>query len=78
MNVSVTEFKAQCTRILREIPARGEAVRITNRGKVIAVVEPPFCPGADLPAWGALRGSVRRVAADFDVPMGDTDWEAAR
>lgn len=59
MNMSVTEFIARCTRVLRELPRRGEPIRITKRGRVSATVEPVDQRGATLPAWGALRGSVR-------------------
>ena len=53
-------------------------MRITNHGRVIAIVEAAAHKGATLPAWGALPGSVRHIARAFDAPTGEADWEAAR
>jgi prevent-host-death family protein len=79
MRMSVTEFKARCTQVVREVATQPYTVEITNRGKVVAVVSPPIAKPADPGSfWGSLRGSVVYMAPDFDKPMGDGDWEAAR
>ena len=39
--LSVSEFKARCTSILRQLEAQPERIEVTNRGRVIAVVLPP-------------------------------------
>ena len=76
MRMSVTDFKARCTQVVREVATQPYTVEITNRGKVVAVVSPPITTTAD-PAsfWGSLKGSVIYMAPDFDEPMED-DWEA--
>ena len=53
-------------------------MEIANRGKVIAVVSPPPPEPKVNPAWGSMRNTVLRVAEDFDDPLGDEEWEAAR
>ena len=80
MKISVSEFKAKCTQVVREVATHPYAVEITNRGKVVAVMSPPPAeeranPGA---FWGSLKGSVIYMAPDFDEPMGEADWEATR
>ena len=40
MEMSVTEFKAKCTKVFRDIEKQKKPVQITRRGKVIAVVQP--------------------------------------
>lgn len=80
MKISVSEFKARCTQVVRDVAAHPHQVEITNRGKVVAVVS---APPAQAPAdprlfWGSLNGSVAYLAPDFDEPMGDAEWEAAR
>jgi len=41
MKMSVSEFKAKCTWVLREVSTEYKTVEVTNHGKVIAVVESP-------------------------------------
>ena len=78
MKVAVSEFKARCTRYLREIEQSRVALEITRNGKTIAFVVPPQEKGGVNPAWGGLKGTVCRIAEDFDEPLGEADWEAAR
>ena len=79
MKMSVTEFKAKCTQVLREVATHPYTVEITNRGRVIAVVSPPAPPKAPDPNtfWGSMKGTVLYIDPNFDEPMGDDEWEAA-
>ncbi len=78
MKMSVSEFKAKCTNVLREVSTEYKTVEVTKRGKIIAVIEPPK-PATKLnPAWGSLKGKVTYVAKNFDEPLGDEEWEASR
>jgi prevent-host-death family protein len=78
MKVSVSEFKAKCTHILREVATQPYTVEITKRGKVVAVVSQPQQEDGNNPAWGALKGTVLSVSPAFDEPLGEDEWEAAR
>lgn len=80
MKMSVTEFKAKCTQVLREVASKPYTVEITKRGKVVAIVSPPVEePPPDVnPAWGCLRGTITYMAPDFDEPMDDTEWDACQ
>jgi antitoxin (DNA-binding transcriptional repressor) of toxin-antitoxin stability system len=72
MQIAVSEFKARCTEILRTLKS---PVEITNRGKVIAVVNPPPLASSQNPLIGCLQNTVT-YAADWDEPLGEEDWEA--
>ena len=75
--LSVSEFKKNCTRVLRELPLSGEPILITSRRKVVAKVISTRQKGVH-PSWGALSGRVLHVAEDFDAPMGDQEWDASQ
>jgi prevent-host-death family protein len=77
MKMSVSEFKAKCTHVLREVATEYKTIEVTNRGKTIALVAPPKPEGKTNPAWGLLAGKVTYVSKDFDEPLGDKDWDAS-
>jgi hypothetical protein len=58
--ISVSNFKARCTALLRQMRAHPQRLQITNRGRVIAEVLPAEAGGsADPRDWlGSLRGTV--------------------
>ena len=81
MKMSVTEFKATCTKVLRDVAAHPHrSVEITNHGKVIAIVSPP--PSAKKPDpkefWGSLAGTVTYVGDIVSPAVDEKDWEACR
>lgn len=78
MKMSVTEFKAKCTQVLREVATHPYSVEITNRGKTIAVVSAPPPEPKVNPLWGSMKGTVLYIDPNFDEPMGDDEWEAAK
>ena len=79
MKISVSEFKAKCTRVLRDVSRSGKSVEVTNRGQVVAVVSPPEPQNKPDPARfvGCLQGTVT-YPPGWDEPLGDEDWEASR
>ena len=78
--LSVSEFKAHCTAILRELEAHPRCIEVTNRGRVIAVVAPPNLTSAvDPAAWlGSLRGSVVRYEEPFAPATESSAWDVLR
>lgn len=73
--VGMAEFKAHCTRLLREVQAGGESITVTSRGKEVAVVTaPPKSSKKNPSLFGALKGSVT-YTGDLRDPI-DPDWEA--
>ena len=76
MKMSVSEFKARCTQVIREIGTQYEAVEVTNRGKTVVRVVPfDGEPTADAKQFfGSLRGSVTLMPG-WEDPLGEDDWE---
>jgi prevent-host-death family protein len=58
MDISVTEFRAHCLALIRQMESGGEAVLITRHGKPVARLTPPSVGVvADSHPWERLRGS---------------------
>jgi len=68
--ITATEFKARCLRLLDEVAGTGETLVVTKRGRPVVRVEPAN-PPLD------LSGSVKLlVGADELVEPLDVDWDA--
>lgn len=72
--VGIAEFKANCTRLLRELAHDGEPITVTSRGKPVATVSPPISKPKRKSAFGLMKGLIT-VHGDLDEPI-DPDWEA--
>jgi prevent-host-death family protein len=69
--ITATQFKARCLRLLDEVSETGETLVITKHGKPVARVEPPLRPND-------LRGSVKINMSDDELvhfSMGPWDME---
>lgn len=76
MKVAVSEFKAKCTRMFRDVEELRETIEVTRRGKVIAIIQPPETGKTDPAEFlGCLQGTVS-FAPDWDDPLGEDDWDA--
>lgn len=71
--VGMAEFKANCTRLLREVSEDGEAITVTSRGKPLAVVSAPEAKPKRRSALGMMKGQIV-INGDLDDPI-DPDWE---
>jgi len=79
MKVAVSEFKAKCTKILRDVAKGRQSVEITKRGKVMALVS-PVEPEKELNPkefLGCLHGTVTFYPG-WDEPLGEEVWEACK
>lgn len=78
--LSVSEFKTHCTSILRELHTHPQRIEVTNRGRVIAVVQSPVADQpADPASWlGSLRGTVLHYEAPFAPATEPAEWGALR
>lgn len=75
--MSVSEFKVVCLRVLERVRQTGEPLEILKNGQPLAVVYPPPVP-ARRGAFGALRGTLRGDVGDLITPVGDAGWEALK
>jgi prevent-host-death family protein len=69
--ITASQFKAKCLRLLDEVAETGETLIVTKHGKPVARVEPPLGPDD-------LRGSARINMTDEELiyfSMGPWDME---
>ena len=75
--VGMAEFKANCTRLLREVSEGGEPITVTSRGKPVAEVKAVTEPPRELKsAFGLLRSDKYRCDLEPENFVVDPDWEA--
>jgi len=78
MKVAVSEFKAKCTRMFRDVEELRETIEVTRRGKVIAIIRPPETGKTDPAEFlGCLQGTVS-YTPDWDDPLGEDDWDTCK
>ncbi|HEY3780026.1 MAG TPA: type II toxin-antitoxin system Phd/YefM family antitoxin [Fimbriimonadaceae bacterium] len=72
--ISVTEFKAHCLELIKQVKASGDPLLLTNRGEVTAMLCPP--PKAEKKKWvfGSLRDEIE-ILGDLVEPTGEV-WDA--
>jgi antitoxin (DNA-binding transcriptional repressor) of toxin-antitoxin stability system len=79
MDISVTEFKANCLELIRKVEKGGEALTIRRRGKIVARLEPPRSHEKELKPWEKLRAMGGAFLAEPDESvLKDEDFEAMR
>lgn len=69
--ITATQFKARCLRLLDEVAETGETLVVTKHGRPVARVEPPLRPDD-------LQGSVKINMTDEELiyfSMGPWDME---
>lgn len=74
--VSVSEFKAHCLDMIRQVEKAGTAVDLVRRGKVVARLVPTTPARQGTPAWLRLRGSGVLQAAAEESVLDEADFEA--
>lgn len=72
--VLISEFKAKCIKMLKEVQKNGKPITVTLRGEPIARVE-PVRPAGKKVSLGALRGLVK-IKGDIVHTDFEEEWEA--
>lgn len=76
--VKVTELRQNLPEYLAKV-ARGQRVRVTSRGRVIAELTPPSASRRDVEAARArLRGTVLKYDKPTEPVIEPGDWDANR
>ncbi|HUI25358.1 MAG TPA: type II toxin-antitoxin system prevent-host-death family antitoxin [Candidatus Kryptonia bacterium] len=72
----ISDFKAKCIAVLKDVERSGDPVVVTLRGRPIVRVE-PFSAGAQRKQLGSLKG---RMRIHRDLVRSDTtrDWEVLK
>jgi len=73
--IPVTQFKAQCLRLLDQVSKSGQPLVITKRGKPLAKVTRAVTERR--PLMGRMRGTAEEVG-DFVYFDTSADWECLR
>ena len=76
--VSVSEFKAHCLDVIRQVEKSGAAVDLVRRGKVVARLVPTASTPQGTPAWLRLRGHGALAASAEESVLDERDFDAAR
>lgn len=76
--VSVTDFKAHCLDMIRQVEQAGTAVDLMRRGKVVARLVPTVPAEQGTPPWLRLRGAGAMHAAPEESVLDGADFEAWR
>lgn len=76
--VSVSEFKAHCLDVIRQVERAGTAVDLVRRGKVVARLVPSAPAARGTPAWLRLRGRGALAASPEESVLEAVDFEALR
>ncbi|MDP1652173.1 MAG: type II toxin-antitoxin system Phd/YefM family antitoxin [Rhodocyclaceae bacterium] len=76
--VSVTEFKAHCLEVIRQVEQGSATVDLTRHGKVVARLVPTPQAAQGIPTWMRLRGRGRLVGAPEESVLDAGAFEALR
>jgi antitoxin (DNA-binding transcriptional repressor) of toxin-antitoxin stability system len=76
--VSVSEFKAHCLDMIRQVERAGTAVDLVRRGKVVARLVPSAAASRGTPTWTRLRGRGALAAAPEESVLDAADFDALR
>ena len=77
-NVNITELRQNLPAYLARV-TRGERLRVTSRGKVVAEISPPAATHTEVAAARKrLRGSVLRYDNPLDPVIDPSEWEVNR
>ena len=75
-SIAVSEFKAKCIGILKEVQRKRDPVLLTLRGKPVAIVH-PVPEQRSGKRLGGLKGSMT-IRQDLVRVDSSTDWEMLR
>ncbi|TRZ55983.1 MAG: type II toxin-antitoxin system Phd/YefM family antitoxin [Rhodocyclaceae bacterium] len=74
--VSVSEFKAHCLDMIRQVEKAGTAVDLVRHGKVVARLVPTTTAPSGMPAWLRLRGKGALTASAEETVLDEREFEA--
>lgn len=79
MIITVTELKARCLEVIREMERSGDPVEVVRHGKVVARIFPAAESLApDKQPWKRLHGTGKLLAAPGESVLDDSDFNVTR
>lgn len=77
MIISIAEFKARCSDIIRDLERDGEVVEIVRDGEIVARLLPATpAESTETKPWERLRGTGILLATPEESVLDDRDFEA--
>jgi len=76
--VSVTEFKAHCLDVIRQVEQEGTTVELTRHGRVVARLVPTPQTSKGVAPWLRLRGRGRLIGVPEAGVLDVSDFNALR
>lgn len=76
--VSVTEFKAHCLDVIRQVEQGSTTVDLTRHGKVVARLVPTPSAMQGVATWLRLRGRGQLEGAPEESVLDASDFDALR
>ena len=76
--VSVTEFKAHCLDVIRQVEQGNATVDLTRHGRIVARLVPTSPVAQGTPTWLRLRGRGRLAGAPEASVLDAAAFEALR
>ncbi|TRZ55756.1 MAG: type II toxin-antitoxin system Phd/YefM family antitoxin [Rhodocyclaceae bacterium] len=74
--VSVSEFKAHCLDMIRQVEKAGAAVDLVRHGKVVARLVPTTSAPRGTPAWLRLKGRGVLTGSAEESVLEEREFEA--
>ena len=79
MDISVTQFRAHCLELIRQVESGGEVVEITRHGRPVARLTPPAGASSEQQRpWQTLRGSGALEVEPEDSVLDAQSFDALR
>ncbi len=73
--IAISEFKATCLRVLKQVKRTGTSVMVTKRGAPVAMVVPPPPPEV-ASSWLGMFSKSAKIVGDVISPVvGESEWE---
>ncbi|NQW29778.1 MAG: type II toxin-antitoxin system prevent-host-death family antitoxin [Ignavibacteria bacterium] len=76
MTINVTDFKARCLELLRELEETGVPITLTRRNMTIAVIYPSESISSPQKPWQRLQGTGTLLATADESVLSDDDFFA--
>ena len=74
--IAATDFKARCLALIDQVHDSGQAITITKRGKVVAMLQP--AGHDDAKPWLRLRGTILKYDDPFAPAVDSGEWNALK
>jgi prevent-host-death family protein len=75
--ITISEFKASCLRLIEQVRRTGEPILVTKNGKPAAMVVPPVLTIPTRIKAGLLSGRAK-ILGDIVSPVSEDDWSVLK